>query len=82
MGGGQSAGGTNRTREIFELMFPDQDYGTVMRRFRRGGGQGDRVEPGAYTLHLKAGDKTYVQTLDVKRVGGFGDDAPPLEHER
>jgi len=82
MSGGQGGGGTNRTREIFGLMFPDQDYRTVMRRFRRGGGQGDRVGPGTYSLTLKAGDKTFTQSLTVKRVGGFGDDTPPLENER
>ena len=37
----------------------------------RGGGQAPLLDPGIYTVTLKAGDRTFTQTLVVERVGTF-----------
>jgi photosystem II stability/assembly factor-like uncharacterized protein len=72
MSGGGGGGGFSQMREIGELIVPGRSTRALFRRFRGGGGRGPLVEPGSYTLTLKAGDRTFTQTLEVERVGGFG----------
>jgi hypothetical protein len=63
-------------REVGELIMPGRSIRSLMRRFRGGGGQAPLVEPGTYTLTLKAGDKAFTQPLVVGRVGTYGSDKP------
>jgi hypothetical protein len=42
-----------------------------MRMFFGSGGQGEIVEPGRYTVTLRAGDHTFTQGLRVRRVAPF-----------
>ena len=58
-------------RELGELIMPGQGMRSMMRMFRRGGGQGEMVGPGRYTVTLKAGDQTFTQTVRVRRVPPF-----------
>jgi len=69
--GQRAAGGMSQMREVAELILPGQGSRALTRMFRRGGGQAPVVEPGRYTLTLKAGDKTFTRTLTVERVGTF-----------
>jgi photosystem II stability/assembly factor-like uncharacterized protein len=66
-----SRGGFSQMREIAELVAPGQGFRSLRAMFRRGGGQAPLMDPGVYTVTLKAGDKTFTQTLVVERVGTF-----------
>jgi hypothetical protein len=70
MGGG-SRGNFGQMREIADLIAPDQGFRALRAMFRGGGGQAPLMDPGVYTITLKAGDKTFTQTLVVERVGTF-----------
>ncbi len=73
-GGGFGAGQFGQMREIAELVMPGQGTQSLMRRFfRGGGGQAPLMEPGVYTITLKAGGRTFTQTLVVERIGGYGE---------
>ena len=69
--GGQRGPDFGQMRELSELIVPGQGMRSMMRMFRGGGGQGELVEPGRYTVTLKAGDRTFTQTVRVRRVGSF-----------
>jgi photosystem II stability/assembly factor-like uncharacterized protein len=77
MGGSRGGfGGFSQMREVGELIMPGRSIRSLMRRFRGRGGQAPLVEPGTYTLTLKAGDKAFTQPLVVGRVGTYGSDKP------
>ena len=72
-GGGRGGGGGmpsfNRMRELAELVRPGVGMGGLFRRRGGGGGQGDLVESGTYTVSVKIGDRELTRTLAVERVG-------------
>jgi hypothetical protein len=70
MGGG-GRGNYGQMREIADLIAPDQGFRALRAMFRGGGGQAPLMDPGVYTITLKAGDRTFTQTLVVERVGTF-----------
>jgi photosystem II stability/assembly factor-like uncharacterized protein len=69
--GGGGRGSFGQMREIAELIAPGQGFRALRSMFRRGGGQAPLLDPGIYTVTLKAGDRTFTQTLVVERVGTF-----------
>ena len=81
---GESAGGGrggrrppnfNQMRELAGLIRPGVGMGGLFGR-RRGGGQGDLVEPGTYTVTISIGDRTMTAPLVVERVGAMADPDP------
>jgi hypothetical protein len=76
--GSRGMGGFGQMREIAGLILPGESTGSMMQRFRRTGGPAPLMEPGTYTVTLKAGDRTFTQTLTVERVGGFLGDTSPF----
>ncbi|UCD22963.1 MAG: hypothetical protein JSW51_07775, partial [Gemmatimonadota bacterium] len=70
MGGG-SRGSFGQMREVAELIAPDMGFRALRAMFRSGGGQAPLMDPGIYTITLKAGERTFTQTLVVERVGTF-----------
>ncbi len=69
--GGGGRGSFGQMREIAELIAPGQGFRALRSMFRRGGSQAPLMDPGTYTVTLKAGDRTFTQTLVVERVGTF-----------
>jgi photosystem II stability/assembly factor-like uncharacterized protein len=80
--GGGGRGNYGQMREIADLIAPGQGFRSLRAMFRRGGGQGPLMGPGAYTIVLKAGDETFTQKLIVERVGSFGGETSEFEHGR
>ncbi len=76
--GGFGGGNFAQIQEISELIMPGQGRRALRRRFAGGGGGGQAplAEPGYYTITLKAGERTFTQTLVVERVGTFGTTSP------
>ena len=73
-GGGRRGGGRggapnfNQMRQLAELIRPGVGMGGLFGGRRGGGGQGDLVEPGSYTVTVKVGDREFERTLVVERV--------------
>ena len=59
----------NRMRELAELIRPGMGMGGLFRGRGGGGGQGDLVESGSYTVTVRIGDRELTRTLVVERVG-------------
>ena len=57
-------------RELAELVRPGMWMGGLFGR-RRGGGQGNLVEPGTYTVTISIGDRVLTTQLVVQRVGAM-----------
>jgi len=74
----RSRGSFGQMREIGELIMPGQSTGSLMRRFRRSGGQAPLMDPGTYTVTLKVGERTFSQTLTVERIGAFRGESSPF----
>ncbi len=80
-GGGRGGGGArrapnfNQLRQLAELVRPGVSMGGLFGG-RRGGGQGELVEPGAYTLTLTIGERTLTTTLVVERTGPLATSNP------
>lgn len=81
---GESAGGGrggrrppnfNQMRELAELIRPGVGMRGLFGR-RGGGGQGDLVEPGMYTVTISVGDRTLSTRLIVERVGATANSDP------
>jgi hypothetical protein len=71
--GGFGGGNFAQIQEISELIMPGQGRRALRRMFSGGGrGQAPLAEPGHYTITLKAGERTFTQTLVVERAGTFG----------
>ena len=75
-GGGRGGGGRgrapnfNQMRELAELIRPGMGMGGLFGRRGGGGGQGEPVESGSYTVTITIGDRELTRTLVVERVGG------------
>jgi hypothetical protein len=83
---GESRGGGGfdfgQMRELASLIMPGVGLGTLFNRLGRGGGgEAPLAEPGSYTLTLKAGDRSFTQTLTVDRVGGLTGNSSPFESQ-
>jgi photosystem II stability/assembly factor-like uncharacterized protein len=70
-GSGRQRGGYSEMREFGELIMPGQSIRSLMRTFFSSGGQAGIVDPGSYTVTLKAGEHSFTQTLRVQRVAPF-----------
>ena len=74
-GGGRGGGGRgrapnfNQLRELAELIRPGMGMGGLFGRRGGGGGQGEPVESGSYTVTIMIGDRELTRTLVVERVG-------------
>ncbi len=73
--GGRRAPNFNQMRELAELIRPGVGMGGLFGR-RRGGGQGDLVEPGTYSVTISIGDRTLDTQLVVERVGAMANADP------
>ena len=73
--GGRRAPNFGQMRELAELIRPGVGMGGLFGR-RRGGGQGDLVEPGTYTVTISIGDRTLTAPLVVERVGAMANPDP------
>ena len=71
--GGGRGGGANfgRMQELAELIRPGVGMRGLFGGRRGGGGQGELVEPGGYTVTVKVGDREFERTLVVERVGAI-----------
>ncbi|MDE2796732.1 MAG: hypothetical protein OXL34_18095 [Gemmatimonadota bacterium] len=71
--GGGRGGGANfgRMQELAELIRPGVGMRGLFGGRRGGGGQGELVEPGSYTVTVKVGDREFERTLVVERVGAI-----------
>ena len=78
-GGGRRGGGRggapnfNQMRQLAELIRPGVGMGGVFGGRRGGGGQGELVEGGSYTVTFRIGDRELTRTLVVERVGETGE---------
>lgn len=78
-GEGRGGGGFEQAQEISELIMPGAGRRGLRRMFGGGGGGGGQSslsEPGAYTVTLKVGDRTFTKTLRVERIGTYGTTSP------
>ena len=73
--GGRRAPNFGQMRELAELIRPGVGMGGLFGR-RRGGGQGDLVEPGTYSVTISIGDRTLTTQLVVDRVGAMANQDP------
>ncbi|MYC93008.1 MAG: hypothetical protein F4X15_16230 [Gemmatimonadetes bacterium] len=62
-------------RELAELIRPGVGMGGLFGG-RRGGGQGNLVEPGTYTVTISIGDRALTTQLVVERVGAMANPDP------
>ena len=73
--GGRRAPNFGQMRELAELIRPGVGMGGLFGR-RRGGGQGNLVEPGTYTVTIFLGDRALTTQLVVERVGAMANPDP------
>ncbi len=73
--GGRRAPNFGQMRELAELIRPGVGMGGLFGR-RRGGGQGNLVEPGTYTVTISIGDRALTAQLLVERVGAMANPDP------
>ena len=43
-----------------------------------GGGQGDPLDPGTYTLTLTIGERSFTQELTIERIGDYQGPSSPF----
>ncbi len=70
-GGGGGAPNFNQMRQLAELIRPGVGMGGLFGGRRGGGGQGELVAPGSYTVTVRVGDREFERTLVVERVGAM-----------
>ena len=73
-------GSFGQIRTIANLVMPGAGMRALMRRFMGGGMQAPLMEPGVYTITLKAGDHSFTQELVVERFGDLTGDSAPFEY--
>jgi len=79
--GGAAAGGFdfNQMRELAGLIRPGAGLGSLFRG--RGRGQAPLAGPGAYTVTLKVGERTFTQGLSVERRGNVTGNNTPFRED-
>ncbi len=78
--GGAAGGGFDysQMRKLADLVAPGAGLGSLFRG--RGRGQAPLAGPGAYTVTLKVGDRTFTRGLSVERIGNVtGNNSPFME---
>ena len=73
--GGRRAPNFSQMRELADLIRPGVGMGGLFGG-RGGGGQGDPVEPGTYTVTISIGDRTLTTTMVVERTGAMANPDP------
>ena len=73
--GGRRAPNFGQMRELAELIRPGMGMGGLFGR-RGGGGQGNLVEPGTYSVTISIGDRKLTTQLVVERVGAMANPDP------
>ena len=72
-GGGRGAPNFGQLQELAELIRPGVGTRGLFGGRRGGGGQGELVGPGSYTVTVKIGERELTRTLVVERVGETGE---------
>ena len=79
-GGGRGRGGNpnfSQLRELAGLIRPGMGMGGLFGGRGGGGGQGDFVDPGSYTVTVKIGDRTMSRALVVEHAADMAAGGPP-----
>jgi photosystem II stability/assembly factor-like uncharacterized protein len=80
-GGAGGFGGMGEMSTIAELVNPGEGMRGMFRMFQGGVGDGPLVEPGTYTLTLKAEGRTFTRTIEIDRVGEYRGQTSPFQVE-
>ena len=76
-GGGRQRPNFGQMRELADLIRPGVGMRGLFGRGGGGGGQGELVDPGIYTVTVTIGDRTLTQTLRVERTDSMAEGGPP-----